>query len=156
MKIIFAGLYYVFALNTFQASSFKGDYYIALSSEDTVKINLQLSSISSSRSNEMLALSGALLMKKSGFLKSGKDKLALFEKGKIMLETSIKKEYQNAEYRFLRLVIQENCPAILKYHDQVNDDAQQIRNSFQLFAPAVKKAIRDYAKKSKTLKEDEF
>ena len=104
----------------------------------------------------MLALSGALLMKKSGFLKSGKDKLALFEKGKIMLETSIKKEYQNAEYRFLRLVIQENCPAILKYHDQVNDDAQQIRNSFQLFAPAVKKAIRDYAKKSKTLKEDEF
>ena len=147
---------FLFAINTFKAGITNAEYYTALASQDTVKINAQLSLLAGLQTNTTNAYTGALQMKKAGILKSGKEKLTLFKKGKLLLEAAIKKEPQNAEYHFLRLIIQENCPAILNYHDQINEDAKQVRSAYKSFNTEIKKAIIDYAKTSKVLKAEEL
>jgi hypothetical protein len=155
MKFAFAVLCFFITLHIFQGGTFNADYYAAFASEDTVKINAELSLLADLKTNQMKAYSGALQMKKAGLARSV-SKLSLFAEGKSMLEIAIKKENENAEYRFLRLVIQENCPAILNYHNQINEDAEKVRNAFQSLSPELKKVIVDYSKKSKALKVGEF
>ena len=49
-------------------------------------------------------------------------KLSYFNKGKILLDNSIKIEPQNTELRFLRLGIQTNVPSFLEYNKQIEAD----------------------------------
>ncbi len=127
-------------------------YYNALSSSDTLKINSELQSIKSSTSTLHKAYTGALLMKKSGLVKPANKKLAMFKEGMALLEESINTENENAEFRFLRLVIQEHCPAILRYHDNIKEDSMIVADNYKNFSPALKHAVADYAKISPSLK----
>ncbi len=143
----------ILLLNSFlvKSNSYKYDFYVAFSLNDTILINNQLKVISNSKYSEKKAFIGALLMKKAGLVSSLKDKLSLFRKGKQLLEESILNEKQNAEYRFLRIVIQENCPSILMYNKNIEEDKKIIIYSYNKMDVAVKNAIFDYSKTSKTL-----
>lgn len=136
-------------------TNYKHDYYSILASSDSVKINKQINIISNSQIAEKKAYLGTLLMKKASFVNPISKKLSLFIEGKKLLEAAISKEKQNAEYRFLRLVIQENCPAILQYNSKIKEDVLIIRQSFNLFTEEVKIAITDYSITSKALKINE-
>ena len=72
------------------------------------------------------------------------------------MEEAIKNDEENAEYRFLRLVIQENAPKIVKYRGNIENDTEIIRASFKKLAPVVQQAITDYSKKSTFLKPTDF
>ena len=102
------------------------------------------------------AFKGALLMKKSGFLTQAKEKLGVFRLGIKELESSIVKDSSNAEYRFLRLMIQENAPGVVNYNREIKKDASYLRKNYKNLPPATQKALLDYSKTSKELKPEDF
>ncbi len=99
-----------------------------------------------------MAYVGALKMRKSEFLKQAKAKLDLFKQGKLLLENAIIKNADNPEYRFLRLMIQEHAPKILKYNHQVEADTKLIIKEYDHLPPDIKDAVLNYAKTSPGLK----
>ena len=132
------------------------EFYAALKSQDTIKINLYLKAFVDDSSTASCAYRGALLMKKSELKKSKREKIILFKQGRLLLEGVIKKENQNAEFRFLRLIIQENCPAFLRYHDNIKDDADKVKQFYKNFSPQLKREVAEYSRVSKTLKSGDF
>ena len=131
-------------------------FYTALESKDSVVLNKELSALEKSFIKQKDAYTGTLLMKKSDIVKRSLDKLSLFKKGKKLLEAAIKSDSLNAEYRFLRLTIQENCPDFLKYYSKKEEDAESVKNGFHSLQPEVQQAIRNYSKTSHVLKPEDF
>lgn len=126
--------------------------YDVMQTDDTIKMNNQLALLEKADIQEKDAYSGTLLMKKSGQVKQGLEKLKMFKKGRQLLEKSIQQDSLNAEYRFLRLLIQENVPDFLNYHSKKQADAVIIRQSYNKLSPALQEAIKNYSQKSKVLK----
>ena len=133
-----------------------GDFYSALQSNDTLIISAQLAALEKSSLKEKNAYTGALMMKMSGLVKSGMEKLRIFKKGRVLLEHCIKQDSLNAEYRFLRLLIQEQVPDFMNYHSKKTEDAGLIKNSFGKLQLHLQEAIKDYSKHSRILKSENF
>lgn len=131
-------------------------FYAALSNGDMNKLNDQLKRIERLTFDEKNAFAGVLKMRKAEFAKGLKTKLDLFKSGGTQLEDEIAKHKSNAEYRFLRLIMQENAPAILNYNDNIEEDAKIIKASYSKLPAETKAAILDYCKKSKALKAEDF
>ena len=91
-------------------------------------------------------------MKKASFGGSPATKLKLFKQGRKLLEASIKEDPDNAEYRFLRLIIQEHAPGVLGYKYDLEKDSEYIRKSYKSLPDELQHTIADYSKKSKALK----
>jgi hypothetical protein len=120
-------------------------YYNILRTGEIKDIDQELTVVSALPAPDRDAYSGALLMKKAGLLKKPKDKLESFTIGRIRLETAIHADSGKVEYRFLRLVIQEHAPKITKYHDQLKEDGETIRQKFNQLPPDVQQVIKDYS-----------
>ena len=156
MKMFF-NLLLLFSIITVQGNSQKTGFdrsvfYNAMASDNLQEINTQLAIISTSSINEKEAYEGALLMKKAGLVTKAKEKLSLFKAGRLKLEASIKKNSNNTEFVFLRLIIQEHAPKMVKYNADIEKDSLQIRANYKSLPFVVQQAISDYSKKSKVLK----
>lgn len=130
----------------------KTAYYQVLKSGTFEEIIDKLNTINNFDFPEKNAYEGTLLMKKAGLLQKPKDKLEVFKKGRIELETEIGKNNSNVEYRFLRLIITEHAPKVTKYRANINDDADYIVKNFKNLSPDVQAIVIDYAKTSPSLK----
>jgi hypothetical protein len=130
----------------------KSAFYNAMASDDMEIVNSQLAVIKAASFSEKDAYEGALLMKKAGLVAKAGEKISLFKAGRVKLEAAIKKDKGNAEFSFLRLIIQEHAPKIVEYRDNIDTDVSTIRSNFKTLAPVVQRAINDYTKKSKVLK----
>jgi hypothetical protein len=130
----------------------RSGYYTVFSSGTHSQIDSELTVISGANFYGKNALQGALLMKRAGFRTSPIDKLHDFRKGATLLEAAISADSINTEYRFLRLVIQENAPGIVNYRSDLDRDNMFIHLHFQELSPVVQQAVRDYSKHSKVLK----
>ena len=137
----------------FFASTFsKSDYFDAIAGNDQTTMSSMLSKVQKATVNtDQKAYLGAIKMRASAFKKSPKEKLASFKSGQKMLESVITANQKNVEYRFLRLIVQENAPKVLKYNAKIKEDAKLIKAGYQKVAPSVKQAIVSYAKKSVNL-----
>ena len=133
----------------------KARYYEVIASDDVNAINEELEILNSSSNTNKAAYEGALLMKKAGLVK-GKERLRLFKAGHVKLEASINKDTENAELRFLRVIIQEHVPKIVNYRGELQKDTQVIRSSFKGLSPVVQQAIVDYSKTSKVIRAKEL
>lgn len=143
----------VFAHAGTQSAYDKNGFYHAIASDNLDQINAQLAQLKTGSLAEKDAYEGALLMKKSGLIKGpAKEKLSLFKSGRAKLEAAISKDAVNVEYRFLRYIIQENAPKIVKYKSEMEVDANLIRTNFKSLPELLQKFILDYSKKSKALK----
>ncbi len=131
-------------------------FFAALSMGDTLKINEQLKKINRAYIPDQQAYTGVLLMRKAEFVKGVKKKLDLFKEGGRKLEDAIVKNKSNAEYRFLRLLIQENAPGLLRYNDNIQEDAKMVKDYYTQLNVDTQKAVLDYCKKSKVLKPEDF
>jgi len=98
------------------------------------------------------AFEGALTMKKAGLSSGASKKLKIFKSGHQKLEEAIQKDPSNVEYRFLRLMIQENAPKVLGYKNELEKDSEVVRKGYKTLPEPVKQAVIDYNKKSKVLK----
>ena len=147
-------LFSVFAAkaNIKSAAFDKSAFYAAMASDNMEAINSQLTIVKTSSINEKEAYEGAMLMKKAGLVTSAKEKINLFKAGRIKLEAAIKKNKENVEFFFLRLIIQEHAPKIVNYDDNIKTDVAAIRSNYKTLPPVVQQAINDYSKKSKNLK----
>ena len=132
------------------------DFYTALAGSNANDIDELLIVLKESSLPEKEAYEGALLMKKAGLLSKAKEKLRVFKSGREKLEAAIQKEPKNVEYHFLRLLIQENVPKVVKYKTNIKNDSTLIRSSFKDLPLFLQKAIRDYSKKSKILNPSDF
>jgi len=130
----------------------KSAVYTALRSGKLSEINSQLTALNTFNGKEKEAYEGTLLMRKAGLVAIPGEKLKLFKNGRIKLETVLSKDSSIAEYRFLRLIIQENAPKIVKYKAQLQSDKAFIIKTYKNQSPDIKEAIEDYSKSSKILR----
>lgn len=128
------------------------EFYNTISSgstSDLEQLKLKLTKVSSTKNSAYL---GALFMKEANLLKTPSEKFQAFKHGKGLLESAIALEPNNAEFRFLRFLIQENAPEALNYHSDLHKDANLVVEKYDNFSPELKKIIMDYSKKSSILK----
>ena len=128
----------------------KAAFYKVLESGDLSTIELQLKNIKDLPAAD--AFEGALLMKKSGMLSKAKDKLNSFKAGRAKLEGAIAKDNKNAEYRFLRIIIQEHAPKVVKYKLNITDDSKYVQANYKSLSPALQQIILEYSQQSTFLK----
>jgi len=127
-------------------------YYRVFESKSIDKINEEIKALNKEKSSTVKdAFLGAMIMKRSHFLKTPKEKVNEFKKGKILLESAIKKQPNNPEFRFLRIAIQENCPKILKYNTNMIEDALLINSKFSSLNSISQRHVKKYALHSKAL-----
>ena len=129
----------------------KQAFYSVMASGRLKEIDRELKTLDASEIREKSAYEGALLMKKAGLVTLPKDKLKDFRLGATQLETAISKDSTNAEYRFLRLSIQEHAPRIVKYSADIQRDKVFIRLHLKGLSPVVQDAISEYSKHSQVL-----
>jgi hypothetical protein len=134
----------------------KATFYAILKSGKIEDINNELSLLETSSVTEKDGYKGALLMRKGGLLSIPAEKLKSFKKGRILLETALANDNTNSEYHFLRLIIQEHAPKIVKYNTDIEVDKEYVKKSYKNLSPAVQHAIIDYSKSSKIIHPDDF
>ena len=134
----------------------KKTYYKILKSGSSKEIDDEISLINASSLKNKDAFVGALQMKKAGLLKVPKEKLKTFKEGATKLETVLRSDTLNVEYRFLRLIIQEHAPKITRYNKSIAEDADFIKSNYKKLAPDVQKILIDYSQTSKALKPQDF
>ena len=127
-------------------------FYKAMESDSKILVDAQISELNSMSSVANNAFLGAMTMRRAGIGGNPVSRLSLFKRGHKLLEASIKKDPNNAEFRFLRLMIQENAPGILGYKADEEKDSEFIRKSYKSLPEDLQKAIADYNKISKVLK----
>ena len=123
-----------------------------LSTTDIVVLNKLIDEVRISDTSISRACHGTLLMKKADFVKRPSEKLSLFKEGRKLLETEIKKDSANVNFRILRLIIQENCPVFLKYNTNLDDDAVFVQRNFDKLSNKIRDLLITYSKNSKHLK----
>ena len=134
----------------------KASYYKILKSGTAKEIDNEISKIDASALADKEAFKGALLMRKAGLVDVPKKKLDYFKSGRIKLETVLRDDSNNAEYRFLRLIIQEHAPKVVKYNGQLQEDAAFIKKNYKTLSPDIQKIVIDYSQTSKFLKPQDF
>ena len=127
-------------------------FFDAFGSDELSKIEETLMSLEAQeQSADVQAYTAGLLMKKASFMKTPFQKLSMFRDGKKRLETIITNYPSNAEYRIIRLVLQENAPKILKYNTNIEEDLRLIKETFTRHSKVVQQFLLDYAKESNVL-----
>ena len=123
-----------------------------MESQNKTLVDAQISELNSAPEDIKNAFLGAMMMRKAGIGGNPSSRLKLFKKGHKLLEGAIAKDPNNAEFRFLRLIIQENAPGVLGYKRDQQKDSEFIRKSYSSLPEDLQKTIADYNKKSKVLK----
>lgn len=141
----------------FLLASMNTTFYNALYSDSLETIESALEQLNKEKSTAIVnAYKGGLTMKKSDYLKSAAKKIETFKAGHKLLESSIKADPNNAEYRFIRLTIQENAPKILKYNKNIEEDKTLILKGYKKMSSKTRTYILDYAKQSDILTIKDF
>ncbi len=128
-------------------------FYKAMEENNKDLVNAQLKELESAPAGIRDAFSGAMLMKKASFVGLPPAlRLKLFRQGRKLLDGAIGADPENAEFRFLRLIVQEHAPGALGYKNEIEKDTEYIRNSYKTLPDELQRTISDYSKKSKFLK----
>ncbi len=99
---------------------------------------------------------GALYMKKANFVKLPVEKMEIFKKGQMMLENEILNHPDNTEFRFIRLILQEHTPKMLKYNSNTEEDKRIIIQNYTKLDKDLKHLISEYSHASKILKPEDL
>ena len=127
-------------------------YYKAMQEDNRGLVNAQLEELKQAPASERDAFMGAMTMKKAGLGGNPITRLNLFIEGHKLLENAISQNPFNAEFRFLRVMIQENAPGFLGYNDDMSKDVLYINKLFKSLSNDLQYTIAEYAKRSKVLK----
>ena len=102
-----------------------------------------------------LAYKEAGKMTQSKFEKNRQLKKDLFKEGALALNRLIEQNPNNIEVRFIRLTIQQNTPAILKYNQNIKADKQFVWSNFKHTDSKIQKIIKEYVLSSNKFSEVE-
>lgn len=94
---------------------------------------------------------GALYARKAGLVKTPAERLELFKKGRLLIEQEISRDPNNAEFRFIRLIIQEHAPKAVRYQNNITEDAELVISKFDLLRNELKTEVIKYSRTSRFL-----
>lgn len=94
---------------------------------------------------------GALYARKAGLVKTPAERLELFKKGRLLIEQEISRDPNNAEFRFIRLIIQEHAPKAVRYQNNITEDAELVISKFDLLSNELKTEVIKYSRTSQFL-----
>ena len=94
------------------------------------KIKSALNGISGDHSALGKAYKGLLISTLAEYAFWPNEKLSHFSEGKKMIEAAITENKNNAEIRFIRMLVQCKAPSFVGYHDQIPSDLQLIKTHF--------------------------
>lgn len=134
-----------------KSGSLRDNFYKALSSSNLELINKVIAETKGTNSSLNKAFEGGLMMRKADLVKVPAEKLRLFKAGARLLEAEIASHPDNTEYRFIRLIVQENAPKVVRYRENIESDKEVIIRNFGSMSAELKKHVSDYAKNSKIL-----
>lgn len=126
-------------------------FYEAYAADSLIAVDNTINLMWDTNFREKQAYIGALLLKKCQLLSNTEDKLSLYLEGRERLEDAIHLDPFNAEYRFLRLTVQENLPHTMGYYKNVEEDAAMVNEKFADLPLEVERAIIRYTPRSKAL-----
>jgi hypothetical protein len=129
----------------------KAGFYKIMDKGDKKAVEDELVLLKESDVKGKIGYTGALLMKEADLVKRPKRKLDLFIAGRKLLETALLTDYENTEFHFLRLTVEEHAPRVVHYHSDIERDKSFIVANFKGLSPVVQKAILDYCRESKVL-----
>lgn len=135
-----------------QSSIDKKTFFAAMESNKMAMVDAQLKLLESATNQNKAAFEGALLMRKADMVSVPAKKLSLFKQGNRKLEAAIALDKNNAELRFLRLMIQEHAPKSLGYNKNIDEDCKVIEAGYKSLSAITKQTITQYSKRSKALK----
>lgn len=118
-----------------------------LAIKDKEVCNAEIERIKDSKTTDPLemAYQGAYRMVWADHLSTPISKLNSFKAGKKLIDAALKKRYGDPEIHFLRLTIQQNAPAILKYNKDIQEDMNQIvKNWGSITSSKLKQQIKDF------------
>jgi hypothetical protein len=131
-------------------------FYAIIKTGNKEEIDNEINIVAASSIAEKEAYNGFLLMRKAGLIAIPAQKLKLFKAARIQFETALANDNDNAEYHFLRLIIEEKAPKIVKYNHDLEADKQIIIKAYKNLPAVVQQAIMDYSKTSKVLHVQDF
>jgi hypothetical protein len=105
-------------------------YYLAVESEENLKEFENILINFSNPNNTILGYIGMSFMLKAKYAWLPNDKWEYFNKGKKFLESSISKDPNNIELKFMRFCIQNSTPSFLGYNKNLESDKTDIFKSF--------------------------
>jgi hypothetical protein len=156
MELFLLSMFFCLQMHASDTADIK-EFYRVFSSDDLMKVNTGIKNLESGKHvMQFNAYKGAMQMKKAVLEKTPEAKLSAFKTGYRLLETEISKSPQNAEFRFLRLAIQEHAPEILKYNKNLQEDRKIIKDGYRKLDSVIQVYIQKYSLKSKVLTEDDL
>ena len=105
-------------------------YYLAVDNEESLKAFETMLINFNNPDNTILGYIGMSFMLKAKYAWLPNDKWQYFNKGKKFLESSISKDPNNIELKFMRFCIQNNTPSFLRYNKNLETDKLYIFKSF--------------------------
>lgn len=145
--VLFVSVFMIFLLQCSELSSQVNQAFyevIRSSSGDAVHALVgQLEALESPSSQDQVYL-GALYMRMADFQKVPAQKLASFKQGRDLLEQEIEKQPKEVEFRFVRMIIQEQAPAFLKYNGELEADKGMVLEALDMMEPELKKEVELY------------
>lgn len=134
----------------------KAGFYSVMASGKIAAVDSELAIVEAATVAEKEAYEGALLMRKAGLLRWPREKLVTFRSGAVKLERSLARDSANVEYHFLRLMIQEQAPAVVHYNKDRERDSRMVIRAFPRLPPVLQNAIRNYCPYSRMLQESKL
>ena len=129
MKSVYLLLLVILSSDSISLEQIRMNYNKAVSDKALCEKMISELSKTQNESTDYLAYLGGFQAIWANHVFSPINKLSTFNKGKKKIERAIKKEPDNAEYRFIRLSIQKNIPAILGYKSNIKEDAEFLKNN---------------------------
>jgi hypothetical protein len=128
LNIFFAGLNFLVSspVSLVDLENVRQQYEKAPADKEICK-NM-ISSLANAESDIHLAYLGAYQTIWANHVFNPFSKLSTFREGKANIEQAVLRSKDNAEIRFIRLSVQQNCPRFLGYHDHVEEDRTYLMN----------------------------
>ncbi len=143
--------FFLFSFLLFTDAEKTAFYKILSSSKEEMIVNYRKKLAVNLTSYDAKAYHASLIMKEAKFAISPFTKLERFNKGKELLESVIALNKNNTEYRFLRLMVQENAPSMLGYDTNIKQDSQLIKTGFSQLSETIQTVVLNYSKTSNNL-----
>jgi hypothetical protein len=133
------------------------EFYKVFSNGNLFEITKTIQNLQNSKQTpQSIAYIGALYMKQAGFENNPSKKLDYFRQGSKILDSEISSNPNNAEFRFIRIVIQENAPFFLGYNSQISDDTKILIQHFKQLDPFLQDYIKQYSHRSQAFSIKDF
>jgi hypothetical protein len=147
--IIFSGLMcWILGVSAYGQTGINKDaFFNAMAGNSVLAMEQQLKALKNLSTPEKEAFEGAMQMRRSATIAVPAKRLSLFRQGHRKLETAIGRSPENAEYRFLRLMVQENAPRSLGYNKNIDEDSRFIKDHFRSMPAVTRQHVTAYSKK---------